>query len=248
MKIQVISDLHQEFGFMDISFSNADVVVIAGDVNLGTKGVQWILSNISNIPVIYVLGNHEYYRGSYPKTLHKIVELSIGTNVHVLENKAIVIDDVTFYGTTLWTDFELLGDPRIHGSICQSKMNDYKLIRRDPSYSKLRSIDTYVIHRAAMKWLESSLESSSTNKNIVVTHHAPSIKSIPERLRGDVLSSAYASNLDATILKYQPDYWIHGHMHEPIKYNVGSATVLCNPHGYINEPYNGFDSNLTIEI
>jgi len=248
MKIQVISDLHREFGFMDINFSNADVVVIAGDVNLGTKGIQWILSAIKNIPVVYVLGNHEYYRGSYPKTLNEITELSVGTNVHVLENKAIVIDNVTFHGTTLWTDFELLGDPKINGSICQSKMNDYKLIRRDPSYSKLRSIDTYVIHRAALKWLETSLESSSTKKNIVVTHHAPSIKSIPERLRSDILSSAYASNLEATILKYQPDYWIHGHIHVPIRYNVGDTTVLCNPHGYMNEPYNGFDSNLTIEI
>lgn len=80
---------------MDISFSNADIVVVAGDVNLGTKGIQWILSTIKNIPVIYVLGNHEYYRGSYPKTLNRISELSDGTNVHVLENKSIVIDDIT---------------------------------------------------------------------------------------------------------------------------------------------------------
>lgn len=165
-----------------INLSNADVVVIAGDLNFGTKGIQWMLSTIRNIPVIYVLGNHEYYRGSYPKTLHKIVELSIGTNVHVLENKAIVIGDVTFHGTTLWTDFELLGDPRINGSISQSKMNDYKLIRRDPSYSKLRSIDTYVIHRAAISGSKRALESSSTTKNIVATHHAPSIIQYPKDL------------------------------------------------------------------
>lgn len=72
MKIQIISDLHQEFGMMDLSFGNADVVIIAGDVNLGTKGIQWIKSKIPNQPVIYVLGNHEYYKGSYPKTLNKI--------------------------------------------------------------------------------------------------------------------------------------------------------------------------------
>src|SRR5690606_20885007 len=99
MKIQVVSDLHQEFGFMDFDFNKANVVVIAGDLNLGTKGIQWIQSAIKNIPVIYVLGNHEYYRGSYPKTLHKIIELSAGTNIHVLENKSIVIDDITFHGT-----------------------------------------------------------------------------------------------------------------------------------------------------
>ena len=82
----------------------------------------------------------------------------------------------------------------------------------------------------------------------MVTHHATSIQSVPEKLRSDVLSSAYASNLEATILKYRPDYWIHGHIHEPAKYTVGDTTVLCNPHGYIDEPYNGFNKNLIIEI
>lgn len=231
MKIQVISDLHREFGFMDISFDNADVVVLAGDINLRTKGIEWIKSTIKNIPVIYVLGNHEYYKGYYPKTLKSIQELAAGTNVHVLENKSVVIDDVTFHGATLWTDFALLGDSRINGSICQGKMNDYKMIRRDPSYSKLRSIDTYVIHQASLKWLQASLESSTTKKNVVVTHHAPSIKSIPDKLKDNVVSSAYAPNLEPVILKYRPQHWIHGHIHVPVKYEVGSTTVLCNPHG-----------------
>ena len=72
MKIQIISDLHQEFGMSELSFDQADVVVLAGDVNLGTKGIEWIKTKIPDKPVIYVLGNHEYYKGSYPKTLNKI--------------------------------------------------------------------------------------------------------------------------------------------------------------------------------
>ncbi len=233
---------------MDISFNDADMVIFAGDVNLGTKGIDWIKSTIRHVPVIYVLGNHEYYKGSFPKTLNSIKAQSIDTNVHVLENKSVEVGDITFHGATLWTDFALLGDSRTNGSICQERMNDYKMIRRDPSYSKLRTIDTYVIHQSSLKWLHASLESSTTEKNIVVTHHAPSIKSIPEKLKGNVLSSAYASDLEQTILKYQPRYWIHGHIHEPIKYKIGGTTVLCNPHGYIDEPYNGFDENLIIEI
>lgn len=248
MKIQVISDLHQEFGYTELSFAHADVVVFAGDVNVGVKGIEWILKTINDIPVIYILGNHEYYKGSYPKTLRKIVALSQDTNVQVLENRSVVIDDVTFHGATLWTNFELFGDSRTSGSICQEKMNDYKMIRRDPSYSKLRSVDTFVIHQSSLKWLEESLANSATQKNIVVTHHAPSTRSVPEKDRANVLSSAYASNLEATILKYSPAYWIHGHIHEPAKYTIGDTTVLCNPHGYIDEPYNGFDKSLIIEI
>jgi Icc-related predicted phosphoesterase len=248
MKIQVISDLHQEFGSMELSFEGADVVVLAGDINLGTKGIEWIRSTITDIPVIYVLGNHEYYKGTYPKTLYAIKNAATDSNVHVLENNAVVIEDVTFHGATLWTDFALLGDPRLNGSICQGRMNDYKMIRRDPSYSKLRSIDTYIIHQQSLKWLQSSLESSTTSKNIVVTHHAPSPKSIPADHKEDVLSSAYASNLEPLILKYQPQFWIHGHIHTPVKYAVGSTDVICNPHGYMNEPYNGFEKKLVTEI
>ncbi|KAF5271786.1 hypothetical protein FQR65_LT17593 [Abscondita terminalis] len=64
MKIQIISDLHQEFGMSELSFDKADIVVFAGDINLGIKGIQWIQSTIKSKPVIYVLGNHEYYKGS----------------------------------------------------------------------------------------------------------------------------------------------------------------------------------------
>ncbi|OPG94626.1 phosphoesterase, partial [Chryseobacterium mucoviscidosis] len=58
MKIQIISNLHQEFGMSELSFDHADVVVLAGDVNLGTKGIEWIKTKIPDKPVIYVLGNH----------------------------------------------------------------------------------------------------------------------------------------------------------------------------------------------
>ena len=153
-----------------------------------------------------------------------------------------------FHGATLWTDFALLGDSRTNGSICQSKMNDYKLIRRDPSYSKLRSIDTFLIHQQSLKWLNSSLELSTSKNNIVVTHHAPSLRSVPEHFKSDVVSSAYASNLEPVILKHKPQYWIHGHIHTPVNYTIGGTTVLCNPHGYMNDPYNGFDKNLIIEV
>lgn len=248
MKIQIVSDLHQEFGFNEISFEKGDVVIFAGDINLGVKGIRWIRSKITDIPVIYVLGNHEYYRGSYPKTLHKIIELAQETNIYVLENNAVEIEGITFHGATLWTNFELFGNPKIYGSICQEKMNDYKLIRRDPSYSKLRSIDTYIMHQVSIKWLENSLQASVTKQNVVITHHAPSIQSVPIKYRSDAISSAYASDLESFILKYQPDYWIHGHIHEPSWYTIGKTQVICNPHGYIHEPYQGFNSELLIDV
>lgn len=196
MRIQIISDLHQEFGISDLNFQNADLVILAGDTNLGTKGIEWVKKYIPNIPVIYILGNHEYYKGSYPNTLHRIREASRGSNVFVLENNRIEIDGIRFHGATLWTDFSLFGNPVEYGIICQTKMNDYKQIRLSPSYSKLRTIDTYKIHQFSKLWLQESLEESQGSKNIVITHHAPSIKSVPESYKNDPVTSAYASDLE----------------------------------------------------
>ena len=57
MRIQIISDLHQEFGISNINFENADLIIFAGDTNLGTKGIEWIKKRIPNKPVIHILGN-----------------------------------------------------------------------------------------------------------------------------------------------------------------------------------------------
>lgn len=248
MKIQIISDLHQEFGSTDLFFDHADVVVLAGDINLGTKGVEWIKSKIKDKPVIYVLGNHEYYKGSYPKTLNKIKHAAEGSNVFVLEDKAADIEGVRFHGATLWTDFSVFGNPVQYGMICQPKMNDYKMIRRDPSYSKMRTIDTFKIHQFSRLWLKESLENSTGLKNIVVTHHAPSLRCVPEQYKEDPLTAAYASDMEDFIQEHQPLYWIHGHIHSPCRYAIGKTEVICNPHGYIDEKYNGYEKELIIEI
>lgn len=248
MKIQVISDLHQEFGHTDLSFDNADIVILAGDVNLGTKGVDWIKTKIPDKPVLYVLGNHEYYKGSYPKTLNKIKEAANGSNVIVLEDDFADIGGIRFHGTTLWTDFSIFGDPMQYGMICQSVMNDYKKIKRDPSYSKMRTIDIFKIHQLSKMWLKESLGNSKELKNIVITHHAPSIRSVPEHFKSDPVTSAYASDLEDFIVEHQPLYWIHGHIHTPCRYTIGKTEIICNPHGYIDEKYNGYDKELIIEI
>ena len=179
MKIKIISDLHQEFGISDLDFSNADLIILAGDTHLGTKGIEWVKQNIPDKSVIYLLGNHEYYKGSYPKTLNKILEASKNSNVNVLENNMVEFEGIRFHGATMWTDFSLYGNPVESGIICQAKMNDYVQIRRDPAYSKLRTIDTYQIHQKSKFWLQESLKESHGYKNVVITHHAASLHQYP---------------------------------------------------------------------
>ncbi len=248
MKIHIISDLHREFGYNDINLNLADVLILAGDTDLGVKGISWLKSLSLNIPIIYVLGNHEYYKGAYPKTLYKIKDAASNSNIHVLENESLEINHVCFHGCTLWTDFSLKGNPAVYGSLCQSCMSDYKKIRLGDNYAKLRSIDTFRIHQTSRQWLTESLRVSEAQHNIVVTHHAPSIRSLPMKYIDDPISAAYVSDMEDLIIKHQPSYWIHGHIHTPVNYKIGKTEIICNPHGYIDEPYNGFNKNLVIEI
>ena len=79
---------------------------------------------------------------------------------------------------------------------------------------------------------------------IVVTHHAPSMYSVAEQYKNDLLSAAFASNLNQFIIEHpQIRLWAHGHCHAPCDYILGETRIICEPFGYYNEnnydlPYN----------
>ena len=248
MKVQLLSDIHLEFEYYPYPQVDADVVVLAGDIHTKERGVQWALEEITDKQVIYVLGNHDYYGKAYPKLANKLKDLTKGTNIHVLENDIVTIDGVNFLGCTLWTDFDLFGNARVSGYECQQIMTDYKKIRRSPNFAKLRSIDTAVFHRQSVKWLTKALTKHQGQTNVIVTHHAPSINSVPDIYRKDISSAAYASNLEDFILENKPDYWLHGHIHSSTDYKVGECRILCNPRGYPDGPNPDFQSNFVFKL
>ena len=67
MRIALFSDLHRECSTIELAsyVKDADVVVLAGDIDEGLKGVEWAKSIPK--PVIYVPGNHEYDYGNIPE-------------------------------------------------------------------------------------------------------------------------------------------------------------------------------------
>lgn len=247
MKLHLLSDLHLEFADFTPQCTEADVIVLAGDIHLGVKALAWLDQFKLPQPIIYVLGNHEYYKHTYPKLLRQLKAQS-PANLHILENETLELDGVVFHGVTLWTDFELLGNARLSGATCQQGMNDFRYIRREPTYSKMRSIDLAIIHSKTRRWLEASLKSHAGKTNIVVTHHAPSIQSLPERSHSDPLSPSYASNLESLIEQNSISYWLHGHIHRSVDYTIGSCRVLSNPRGYPDQPNSEFNPEFLIEI
>ncbi len=78
MRIHILSDLHLEFAPFFPSPVDADVVVLAGDTHTGRNGIKWALQAFPDRPVIYVLGNHEFYGQKIPKLVSELKELSDG--------------------------------------------------------------------------------------------------------------------------------------------------------------------------
>jgi hypothetical protein len=108
MKLHVLSGLHTEFGHFDLPETDADIVVLTGDVGLGRGGLEWLLKQWLDKPVIYVPGNHEFY--GHDISLIERLRSNASPDVHVLDNQSVVIEGVRFLGSILWTDFQLFGE------------------------------------------------------------------------------------------------------------------------------------------
>ncbi|MCA2593979.1 MAG: metallophosphoesterase [Microcystis sp. M38BS1] len=253
MKILPLSDLHLEFSALHIpNTDKADITLLLGDIHTGIKGVQWAANTIESKHIIYILGNHECYGGKYPDTLNKIRAEAekYSPNFHVLENESVVINDVTFFGCTLWTDFALFGDAAIGKLLCYDKMNDYKQIRLGNAnhYRKIRPSDTEYWHHESVDAIRTGLYNEEPNsKRVICTHHAPSPKSLNPQFFFDPISAAYASNLDGFVAYSGAKYWFHGHLHESVNYELGDTQVISNPRGY-NDSNEQFDTTTLWEI
>jgi hypothetical protein len=116
MKLHILSDLHLEFDDLDLPRTDADVVILAGDIALGTDGVRFAAQRFRQQPVIYVLGNHENYHRAMNEVWDDIRQYT-APHVHVLENQSLTIGGVRFLGCTLWTDFGLFGPDRLTASL-----------------------------------------------------------------------------------------------------------------------------------
>jgi Icc-related predicted phosphoesterase len=247
VKLWILSDLHLEFSSISLPEVEADVVILAGDIDVEGNGLEWALETFPNTPVLYVLGNHEYYGNGYPKHLYDLKEKAENTNVKILENDAVTIGDITFLGCSLWTDFNLYGNPKVAGYEATQIMADYKKIRLSPHYSKLRSLDTASIYHKSVRWLKSQFDEIKTKK-VVITHHAPSEQSVPPQYKGDIVSAAFASRLETLVESSNAALWVHGHMHSASHYLIGRTRVLYNPRGYPGERGTNFIPDLSVEL
>jgi Icc-related predicted phosphoesterase len=161
MKIAVASDIHLEFGDINLqNTDNADVLILSGDIcvasDLGKPDPHNFMEGARSnriadffkrcsfqFPhVVYVMGNHEHYHGDFAESATKIKSMlasNMLTNVYLLDKETKVIDDVTFIGGTLWTDMNK-EDPLTLRHIAQM-MNDFRTVENSNREATYRTFD-----------------------------------------------------------------------------------------------------------
>ena len=281
MKIQLVSDLHLEFSDINITNDqNYDVLILGGDImiaadlhdhpvfdfnpyshgafaDLGRKQQRvatfrdFMKRCAFQFPhVVYVAGNHEFYNGKWIQGLATLRdECGKYPNVHFLECDSVKIDDVTFIGGTLWTDMNK-NDPLTDHAV-RDMMNDFRIIRVEPDFRKLRPGDTVVRHRKMLEYIKTIVAERHDEKFVVVGHHALSKMSTHENYKNEFLmNGAYSSDLSEFILdRPQIKLWTHGHTHHPFDYMIGETRIVCNPRGYEGyEPDSNWNPNIVIEV
>lgn len=251
MRIHYMSDLHLEAQGFPARMPEGDVLVIAGDLchaccfeadaadGYNIKQRDRVLPVIDAARknfahVLLIAGNHEHYGSVLDETVPKLRRGLPG--VTVLDNDAVDIGPVRFFGATLWTDFK--GRSAAGMDAVRKRCGEFFFVKmrdRDPegreTLRKFRPEDALAAFDVARDSLRSCL--ATGKPTVVISHHAPSLKGLnPHHASGD-LDAAYASDLDAMIeaLDTVP-VWIHGHTHIRRRYKIGRTEIRTDARGF----------------
>lgn len=234
MKINFYSDLHIEWtNYIGPKIdTSGDVIVLAGDIG-NLIDTNWI-NSLTDKPIIYVMGNHEYYSSTYPD-FKEWLKPFLNDNIHILDNESITVDGVQFHCASLWTNFR---DNPVVAFEAGRYINDFRRIY-GMSPMKMESE-----HYKSVDYLSETVKVG----DVVVTHFAPCLQSVHPKYKDDSLNGYFVNDLEDFVSKLNPKLWIHGHTHSSFDYTLDCGTrVICNPRGYRDENPE-FNPNMLIEI
>lgn len=228
--------------------AGVDLVLLAGDIDAGATaelGITYArqVADWLGCPVAMCAGNHESYNRNRPYLMEELRAVSgRSEGVFFLERDEVAVETAAGWlrllGCTLWTDFRLLGDARRQEVMdsARRRMTDYidGIWEGNSRYTPERSAE---LHAESLGWLAERCAEPFAGPTIIMTHHAPSQRSVPPERRDNLLAAAYASALDAQVEALAPALWVHGHIHAPSDYNIAGTRVVCQPRGYVgHEP------------
>lgn len=238
MKIQLYSDIHiEQIGFFSIPKLDSDLIILAGDIDTGIYGLEWAqeLTTLHKKPVIYVAGNHEYYRHEYHELTQSMREYADQYDyLHFLEKDELILNGVRFLGTTLWTNyFDEYGPSERDKNmkVLEAALMDHRVIRMDDR--RFSAQDAYAEHLTSLAWLKEKLSEDFSGKTVVITHHAPSFLCNHKDFGMNEMSPGFVSNLEH--LMNGVDLWCYGHTHSNLDIKVQGCRLVSNQKGYKRE-------------
>lgn len=228
-----ISDIHLEkyatakefYTPIEGKLPSADILILAGDVGYPHQpSYKELLTYFSaKYPrVLLVPGNHEYYPCNFDRktTDAQLREICQETKVTLLDKSTEVIDDVTFHGTVLWSAID-------SGAV--KSLNDFNFVFRN----RLDYLEQFM---GCYTWLRESLKNSTTEHNVVITHHLPTKKLIhPKFLSYESLNTAFYTDILDNVEMKNVDLWFCGHTHEMMEAVYLDTKFFVNPVGYKGE-------------
>ena len=97
-----------------------------------------------------------------------------------------------------------------------------------------RLIGIRALHRRAVAYLwRTAAAPYDDGHTVVVTHHAPSLRSVPTGFRDDLTAACFASNLDDLVFDSDAMFWVHAGVYGPVDYELGDTRVVANPRGIL---------------
>ena len=238
-RLRVVSDLHFEFApdggriaAHRVTRGDFDVLVVAGDLCSARTlpSSLRLLCEVTDKPIVYVLGNHEFYGSKRQTVIHSaLLAQSEFPHLHFLDRAVAVIGGQRFVGATLW--FRKSKAP-------EWAMNDFSTIEDFRSW-------VYSENGLSRSWLADTVQPG----DVVVTHYLPSPRSVHQKYVGSPLNPFFVCDVEDVIRARRPAVWIHGHTHESVRYFMEATDVVCNPWGYSGHDVNQeFDPELTVSV
>lgn len=252
MKIALASDLHFEFHSETPTWipplpSHCDVLVLAGDIGVGLGAIDAVQRMADQLPeshIVWVAGNHEFYRSVINFELERFREtFASHERIHFLENETVIIKGVTFLGCSLWTGFDLLGSEGQEQAMEEAErlINDFSLIglveeSESTGWRPFTPTDARQRYLDSLFWLESTLKACVPGRTVVVTHFPPLFELTDKRYPVGPLTAYYQADCSDLIDTYQPALWLHGHTHWSGQLYRGNTQIVSNQLGYPGEP------------
>ena len=217
MKIAVCSDLHLEFGDIDLkNTENADVLILSGDITIADymhdhpspDNPNLLSSQIKlgrnqekaymfrdffkrvslEFPcAIYVAGNHEFYHGKWKASIDHLRDEIVN-----YPNINFLERDTVYIKGVTFIGGTLWTDCNKHDPwtlhALSNMMQDYRVIRNDElGYTTLKPATSAMRHRQTVDYLRHMRGENKNSPCVVVGHHAPSLQSISHYYAGQTL-------------------------------------------------------------